>query len=370
MSTSKLDATHLTWLRDALFAPGADVELVPTDASGDWLARPSAAAPELLVPLASRRAAAAVSRRFWDGMPVRLRTRQWLGEAALRSGAAQRWWPGRVALVGTDAADPDRSLVARLAERLGRGPLTAAATLRPTQFNGKPVLQLFGPGGEPVAFAKVAIDTLTAEYVETELHWLERAASAPHPLRAPRVLLREEWNGHPVAVIESFLLPRLPRRRPDGVARAVLALGPVERLPVEATGVVERSRIDLPDLTEAVVQRHLGAEVEVGAWHGDLSPWNTATRGGEVLVWDWELAGEGMPVGSDRRHEAVMVATHLRGIPSPLALADLPVHEPEVALYLLELARRDARARHLGHDDPFIGLGEAAEARLHEAVGP
>lgn len=376
----------LAWVRDALWSADADVGLVPVD-RGDpratWLARPDGTAPELLVPLGSARAAGAVSRRFWDGMPPTRRARQWVGEVVLRTGLAQRAWPGRVALVGAaaDLDDPDRSLLARLAVVLGEPRLLAAVTARPTHYNAKPVLQLFRPDGRAVAFAKVAVDEVSAAYVHTEIDWLRRAAGARAPLRAPRLLAAPEWRGRPVAVLEPLALPRLPRRSPgwarEAVAEAVTGLGERAVLPVAEAGPVCRVRAEtvnaadpgLAALADAVVDRHGTATVEVGPWHGDLSPWNTASRRDEVLVWDWELAGEGMPVGSDLRHEAVMVATHLRGHRASAALAPLDVEDPAVALYLLELARRDRHAARAGRTDAEHGLGRAAAARLSRAWG-
>jgi len=374
----------LAWIRAALWSPEADVRLVPVD-RGDpragWLARPDGTDPELLVPLGPARAAGAVSRRFWDGMPPSRRARQWVGEAALRTGLAQRLWPGRVAVLGAaaDLADPDRSLLARLAVVLDQPALLAAVTARPRHYNAKPILQLFDPDGRAVAFAKVAVDDVSESYVRTEVEWLERAAGAAAPLRAPRLLAAPDWQGRPVAVLEPLELPRLPRRARgwarEAVAEAVAGLGPRSIVAVADSGPVRRVRADtagaedprLAALADTVVAAHGGASVEVGPWHGDLSPWNTASRHDEVLVWDWEMAGEGMPLGSDLRHEAVMVATHLRGHSAAAALAPLDVEDPAVALYLLELARRDRHAARAGRTDAEHGLGPAAAARLVRA---
>jgi hypothetical protein len=347
--------TALAWLRDALWAPDADVAYEPVDAGGDWLARPASGSPELLVPLGSRRAAAAVSRRFWDGMPLSRRARQWVGEAVLRSGLAEWRWPGRVALVGEP--DPGHSLLTALAAHLDAGPLLAAITLRPQAFNGKPILQLFDERGTPVAFAKVAVDDLTAEYVATEAEWLRRAERLAGPVRAPRLLDLLDWQGRPVALLEPLDLPRLPRRRAPLPVEAIADLG--ER----RTATVAEVAAGPVDLIDLLLDRHGDAPVEVGGWHGDLSPWNTATRGGRLLVWDWELAGDDLPVGTDRVHHEVMVATHLRGVSADDALAAL---EPGVErdLYLLELVRRDRRADRLGRPDPERRLGDAADRCL------
>ncbi len=367
----------LRWLRDALWAPEADVELLAVgreDPRATWLARPTGTAPELLVPVGPRRASAAVSRRFWDGMPASRRARQWLGEAGLHTGVAQRVWPGRVALVGadTDLEDPDRSLLARLAVVLDQARLLAAVTARPGHYNGKPVLQLFSTGGDPLAFAKVAVDELTEGYVRNELEWLARAGGAPAPLRVPGVLAEVDWRGRTVAVLEPLELPRRPAPGAPGLREAldaaVLTLGPVGEVAVGETTPVRQADGDLADLRRLVVGRHDGAVVEVGPWHGDLSPWNRVTRGHQVLLWDWELAGEGLPVGSDRRHERVMVATHLLGWSADAALGLLDPGEPAAAVYLLEMARRDALVRRSGRVDVHHGLGEAAARRLRRGL--
>jgi len=371
----------LDWLRSGLVAPTAALTLGRVergDPRAAWLARPASGEPELLVPLGSRRAAAATSRRHWDGMSVGARVRQWAGEASLRTGVVQRWWPARVGAVAgaDDFDDPERFLVARLAAELGHARLLAAVTARPGQYNAKPVLALFAPDGRPVAFAKVAVDDVSERYVRTEHEWLTRAASAPAPLRAPRVEALLSWQGRPVLVIEPLALPRLPRRRP-GWARhrlveSVLALGPVAEVAVADAPGLTRARNEAmaggdDELAAAValVVDRLGARrVTVGPWHGDLSPWNTASRRHEVLVWDWELAADGLPLGSDLRHEAVMVATHLRGDSASTALAAEDPTSPEAALYLLEVARRDRDARRAGRVDHGHELGPAALARL------
>lgn len=151
----------------------------------------------------------------------------------------------------------------------------------------------------------------------------------------------------------------------------MVALGPVTDVAVPDAPALARARAqaaagdeELGRLVDLVAEGHGGRMVRVGPWHGDLSPWNTASRRHEVLVWDWELAAEGMPVGSDLRHAKVMVATHLRGVPATAALAPLDPDDPAVALYLLEVARRDRHARRGGRVDAGHDLGPAAMDRL------
>jgi hypothetical protein len=39
-----------------------------------------------------------------------------------------------------------------------------------------------------------------------------------------------------------------------------------------------------------------------GAWHGDWTPWNMASTGQGLLVWDWERFTRDVPVGFDALH--------------------------------------------------------------------
>jgi aminoglycoside phosphotransferase (APT) family kinase protein len=44
------------------------------------------------------------------------------------------------------------------------------------------------------------------------------------------------------------------------------------------------------------------AQVELGACHGDWTPWNMNIHNGRVQVWDWEKFTVGVPVGFDAAH--------------------------------------------------------------------
>jgi hypothetical protein len=52
-----------------------------------------------------------------------------------------------------------------------------------------------------------------------------------------------------------------------------------------------------------VVNAQGGQEVlTYGSWHGDWSPWNMASTGAGLLVWDWERFATGVPLGFDALH--------------------------------------------------------------------
>jgi hypothetical protein len=128
-------------------------------------------------------------------------------------------------------------------------------------------------------------------------------------------------------------------------------------------------RIDAADGEE---QRHAAdriaaasgdRELAFGRGHGDWTPWNMAEVGGRLVVWDWERAAAGVPVGVDAAHYCLLVALNARGLPPeqavpdtvgrmPRVLAGLEVPASEaglvVNLELLEMSVRFAEARAAG----------------------
>jgi hypothetical protein len=64
---------------------------------------------------------------------------------------------------------------------------------------------------------------------------------------------------------------------------------------------------------EALAERAIGVEAELGDWHGDWVPWNlgevpAATGGTRLVAWDWEHSGPSVPVGFDLAHQAFNTA--------------------------------------------------------------
>jgi hypothetical protein len=93
----------------------------------------------------------------------------------------------------------------------------------------------------------------------------------------------------------------------------------------------------------------------LGAWHGDWSPWNMASTGNGLLVWDWERFATGVPLGFDALHhqlQAEVIGTrsdpqaaalrcreHAPRNLAPFGLAPAQARLTAV-LYLTELATR------------------------------
>ena len=273
--------------------------------------------------------------------------------------------------------------------------------LGPARANRKPVLLILSPTGDPVAFAKIGYNRLTAELVRTERASLIRLSEAGLTrITVPTVLHHDQWRGLDVLVLSA--LPAGLRRRPLHAAKLAAAMDEVTRVgglrsePLAGSEYLRRLRDRLAGADEgterAALQRALGDIAEraggtaltYGAWHGDWAPWNMANTGRGLLVWDWERFTSGVPLGFDALHYEVQtqVAPGRRSDPMAVAsqcpesaarvLAPFGVRPAEArltaALYLAELATRylvDRQAKagaRLGAPGMWLVPAVAAEA--------
>jgi len=383
-------ASALGWLRDALWAPEVEVAFAPgSDGDRVFLARPSPAAPELLVPIRPARATATVARRVSDARSLGWRIHAAGLEVVAATGLMPRLAPERLLslTLGAGADDPERSLPAFLTSHLGLGEGAYAVTLGGERYNRKPVLTLFDDAGRLRAFVKVGVDPLTDRYVTNEAHWLTVASESRDGIEAPSVQWSGRWRHHAVLVTTPIHPPRLPVRRsierpPAGLVVAVASVtGPRQETVATSPVIEDAARVGGDRLLAArrrVLDRHGSIELAVGLWHGDLSPWNLATRrAGPPLLWDWEAAADGRPVGADLLHSLVMVSTHLRDERPAAAVErlrpdDLGEHQVDhrarsaaLDLYLLDVASRDVEMVADGVDPALLpGIGAAALDRL------
>lgn len=243
--------------------------------------------------------------------------------------------------------------------------------LGPRRPNRKPVLHLLDEDGRLVAVAKVAVDDLTARLVRTEFAALQRLANnLVSGVGVPAPLHLSEWLGFPVAV-QAPLSLRHARTKPTlaGVlpairwitrggrsGRTVCVETPwwgglrdrVEQAPAGKLGDWLRS-------SQALAASGLAStELTVGAWHGDLTPWNVAMRGGRALIWDWERYALDVPTGFDVLHYDLQPRVHGRAdigqavsstmvrAPQLLSALGVPPDEARMVMvcYALELATR------------------------------
>lgn len=374
MSRSQPDNEDFRWLLDALGGFGAGQP-------SDVLARPSADKPELFLPLGTAGVASAALRRYHDGRTRADRIKTTAAIAVASSGLL-RFAPGdRVELA------PFR-LVEELAETMGVDKLHAAVTLGPRRRNRKPVLQLIRSDGTTAGFAKIGWSPFTRSLVDNEAKWLDRLVDkTPTNVEIPRVLTRIDTDERLVVVMTP--LATSPRSGADGTLRSssiielARAVG-TNQAPFGELDLLNELRHgragELIDI-EALVERHGQVEVETGMWHGDLTPWNTSTAGGVSLIWDWEFADDGRPVGFDLLHNAFErvrrsaprhEAEALRSLRNEARAILEPLGQPTdavVDLYLCELIQREARLRGEGWAPADLGpLETHAVAALRERM--
>jgi hypothetical protein len=401
-------AGELAWVAEVLWGPTPWLQPVLGNGGppgfrplAAWAVLPGPGRPRLLVPLASRRAAAAALRQYNDAMPLRARLAKALVGAGLRSGAPQRLLAARGSVLrvgpaggagpGGEALLPDY-----VAAALGRDDLAAAVLLGPVRPNRKPVVQLIAPGGRPVAYMKLGWNELTRRLVRREAAVLTRLAAArPRAFQAPELLHQGRWRELDVTICSALPHGLLRRGRrgalpPLEATREVAALGGVARAALgdSAYWADLSARLDaLGDPAAGVLGAlggRAGARLGFGSWPGDWGPWNLRARGDRLLVWDWERSADGVPLGFDVLHFCFQTALQRRGMPveaaatAALRRAGAPLRELGqdagagelvLALYLAERLCRAAEAQASAITGRPDAVGAALLATLERRLG-
>ncbi len=348
-----------------------------------YLARPSAQEPHLLLPVQPRVVTAAALRRHHDARSTKEKLVGFAAEIAGRFGIAH--------LAGGEMVDlAPFGLIEQLGAKLEEPNLIASIAIGPPRRNRKPVIQLLRPNGTSVGFVKVGWSTLTRELVTNEAARLKNVAGRlPEPLAAPVVLCELSTNDTDTVVTSPLAVSPTMKAAPPLTDKAVLGLARcrgTHRRGVNDLGTILDMRAatkPLPVDVDQLVAKHDGAELEAGLWHGDLTPWNMATAGSTVMVWDWEFAGLDRPVGFDLLHAAFervrraapnnelaavnTVMTEAPGILRPVRGASMPKDMLEAYrdLYLAELITRETRLAGEGWTPSNLGpLDEVAAAEL------
>ena len=284
---------YLLEVVDALWpsAPAATIHRGRTGREATtFVAVPTAGSPRLLLPAGGAPAAGAV-RAYGGHASWTGRWRSRGAGALFALGVGGLLFRDRVA-VGVDG----ESVLDELAQVLGE-PVHVALRAGPPRANRKPVLAVLDAGGRPLAFAKVGLTPLTADLLAVEASALTGlAGKASDLVRVPRLLHHGTWRDMTILVQEA-----------------------------------------LP----------------VGCWHGDWTPWNSASLDGSVLLWDWERFDTGVPIGFDLLHHDLQSALATDCSPArPTALlntvssrlAPLGLTSGQATLtgvaYLVELASR------------------------------
>ncbi len=378
------DADDLRWVRSALGGDPAHPFV-----RSPYLARPSATDPQLLVPLQPRAVTRAAMHRVHDARSWPQRLAGLGAQAVARVGLLPLAGGERIAL----APFP---LVTHLANVLGEPELVPVISIGPRRRNRKPVVQLVRPDGVVVGFAKIAWSPFTVSLISNEAHWLRQVEGRlPPGLRAPVVLVHErhEQDGESTEVVVTSPVPTPLRSHRKGpldtqlLTQLARCLGS-ETCTVAESGIVDGWRPHIGDVVDLdLLLSGIGNEsVEIGLWHGDLTPWNTATSKPALSAqpvtsaWDWEFADDRRPVGFDALHLAF--ETVRRAQNEQLAIDAVVRQAPEllasvpgglgtsnaqavIDLYLCEILAREARLRGEGWEPEHLG---PIEALLTQAI--
>ncbi len=283
------------------------------------------------------------------------------------------------------------ALIEQLAAMLGEPALIPAVALGPRRRNRKPVVQLLRPNGQTMGFAKVGWSDFTTELITNEAHWLRHVdGRMPPGTSAPPVLLDHRFDRVHVVVTAPVATPALARRRgPLGFETlADLArLGTNVEADIGNLAMIGQFRdLGLGDVVDfdQFMARHGDIRVELGLWHGDLTPWNTATRGKVTGIWDWEFSDDHRPVGFDALHidfelvrrsragsEAEAIAAIEANASTVLAPIATPVNAAAITtLYFCELLARERRLAGEGWEPDHLGpLEQHLIDTIHRRLG-
>jgi hypothetical protein len=348
---------------------------------------PSPERPRFLVPLDGR-AVAAGSLTHYNGLRwARLSVPRTVLGAGFRTGLAPLLLRHRLLVCVPEELSPaelgDHLLSAHLGRVLGLPRPALGVGVRPSDPNLKPTLQLFGPGGTPVGYAKVGWNPATREMTRREAAAIaavtEEAGPAAGRVRVPRLLHHGPWRDYDLTVTAPLPLRIRRYRETDRPPPISYEDGPfaARTTKLADTGFWRALRAEAAVLAaddeerrlaalvtarcDDIEREHAGTPLRVGRWHGDWVPWNMGRYAGDLYVWDWEHSADDVPVGFDLLHWRFQDALVLRGRPLAEAVAavraaaddELPAIPPDQRrlvgrLYLLEMFMRTYHLKRLG----------------------
>jgi hypothetical protein len=320
--------------------------------------------PRLLIPAAAAPGAAAV-RGYGEPGSARARLGARALSLAMASGIGGAVLRRRIRVSARAPTPSSRSPCGARRRRPGE------PVPRSCRANRKPVLQLLSPQAS-TGFAKIGTSPLTRALVQAERDALIRLGRAGlSGVTVPEVLHFGEWRDLKVLVLSA--LPVRQRRRPvngaalaaamnsvacvGGLRREPLATGSYRRRLTGRLAAADRSaeRDTLLGALDTLSARAGDAQLVLGSWHGDWTPWNMASTSDGLLVWDWERFTDGVPLGFDalhyrlqkdvvpgRREPRAAAAGCIQGAPLALGGFGLGAAEARITatLYLADLATR------------------------------
>jgi hypothetical protein len=324
VADAQLRHQYVAEVLDLLYPAPCSLTGEGPDRVAEYLVVPHARRPKLLIPMGSRRVAAAAVRRFAEPQSRLAKLKRDAVVAALRTGA----WPALLrdrVRINAPSAQTD-SIDSYLEQHL-QAALSISIHIGPARAHRKPVLQLLTPTGATFGFAKLGTDPSTRRLVRAETAALTALSHIdPKDVVVPAVLHTGQWHGHQILVQSALPIwrPRVPLSRERltaamlevaracGTTRGWLATSPYwadlrNRL-VQISDHPDGA--PLLDAARILIDRSGDVPLTYGAWHGDWAPWNMAcvesstgsATGSDVLVWDWERFTSGVPMGFDALH--------------------------------------------------------------------
>lgn len=335
----------LAWLGQALGA-------VPPDGPGDgrhaYVLLPSASRPQLLVPLSERGAWASLHQHS-DASPLKVRAAKELMAWACRLRLAGAIFspPMLDSLVGLgtgSCAWPDL-----IREVFGRHDLAVAISVGQVRPQIKPILHVSTQSGQLLGHIKIGWNDVTRSLVRREAASLTSLAGGATvsgavgdgAFRFPQVLYHGSRHGREIlAVSDIGGSPWYRRRRMalpiSATWRVGHALG-IQRgtlgasrfwfeLSQRSKRLSELDALDARIVTALARARdrtgshYASTEFDFGLVHGDWAPWNMASTGSSLAVWDWERSHPHGPIGFDGVYFRFQVELWIRQLPPVQAL--------------------------------------------------
>ncbi|MGH3241231.1 MAG: aminoglycoside phosphotransferase [Spirillospora sp.] len=395
-------ARYVTEIAALLWPPPRHVATGSGDAGAgrpvrEYLLVPHAREPRLMLPASGRPGATAVLGFNKD----RSRKANLLSRAlavGLRTGVGGPLLRDRIRVYESEAGtsapaeevDGAPDIEGYLGGVLGAD-VVIALHIGPDRANRKPVAQVLGRDGRTLGYAKIGVNELTRDLVRAERTALEKLAKRPMPtVRVPSIAHAGQWNGLEILVLDPLPVwsrhAALTRERMMAAVAEVVEIDGVERVALTASPYWEslRARVaalgsdagqEIAAVLDRVAERAGDRVLPFGAWHGDWTAWNMAALPEQMLVWDWERFGTGVPVGFDAVHYVTQdaITEHgtdprqaadegMAGAPELLAPLGLTPDEATLAalLYLAELGtryltdRQDEAGARLGRLDTWL----------------
>jgi hypothetical protein len=344
---------------------------------------PTATRVHLLVPARSRAAATAAMRQFVTGSGRKAKLMAAVAVAGSQTGITATLQRKRAILaVASDVPDHEVEnlvLSSHLARVFNTDAVELAVRVGADRPNGKPVVEVMTPTGEPLGFSKIGWNALTRAMVSREAEVLSQLTEAPPTsFDTPAIVHAGEWQGFELMVVRPAMTDAAVSgsEPPMEAGREITTIGGIERSALAGSPwwntLTERlGAIDHPGLAAsiaAIAGQSGTQELAFGGCHGDWTPWNMGRRNGRLMVWDWERFQTGVPVGIDLAHFAFMVALRQRnqspdeaqahaleslpprleqmGAPGSLAGLVLRLHHVEMALRFAEARAHGVTTRH------------------------